>query len=119
MDFNKVYFYFISWLNGLIEDDPIPYEIKSLVFFVNENNEIGFSGSEDEVVNVVEHCFFFPFESEYFDYKPLYNYFYKNNFSKDMILDYLKNLLEKLKQDNYFGKFNIYFGFLQTKSKKI
>lgn len=119
MNLDLVYSYFIAHLRGLIEDDPIPFEIKSLVFFVNENNEIGFSGTEEKNVSTVDFYFYFPLESEYFDYKPLYNYFSTNNFTRNQVIDYLKNLLLKLTKDNYFGKFNIFYGNLFSKAKKI
>lgn len=119
MDLDLVYSYFISHLKGLIEDDPIPYEIKSLVFFVNKNNEIGFSGSEQEKVDLVDLYFYCPLEAEYFDYKPLYNFFSNNNFNQNDVLEYLKNILLKLKKDSYFKDFHIFYGFLNFKAKKI
>lgn len=119
MGIDFVYSNFLSWLNGLIEDDPIPYEIKTLVFYVNINNEIGFSGTESENVKIIDLYFYYPLESEYFDFKPLYNYFYKRNFSSNQVLSYLKDLLIKLKKDKYFGRFNFYYGFLYKATKKL
>ncbi|MBE5746410.1 MAG: hypothetical protein E7359_03900 [Clostridiales bacterium] len=119
MNLDLFYSYFIAYLTGLIEDDPIPYEIKSLVFFINSNNEIGFSGSEEEDIKIIDLYFYFPLEAEYFDFKPLYNYFSNNKLNKIQVVMVLKSLLIKLKKEKIFQKFNIYFGLLFDKAKKI
>ena len=119
MDFEKVYNEFIFWLNGLIEDDPIPFEIKSLVFFVNKNYEIGFSGSEEEYVKIVDFYFYFPLEGEYFYCKDLYEYIYSKKDRKKTSLWVLKNLLNRLKYDNYFKKFKYFYGWLYDITKKL
>lgn len=107
----QIYNEFIFWLYGLIEDDPIPYEIKSLVFFVNKNNEIGFSGAEEKEINKIDYYFYFPLESQFFYCPKIYK--------KKNVLEILKKMLEKLKLDSYFCKFNLYYGNLFSFAKKI
>lgn len=109
----KFYSEFLSWLCGLVEDDPIPYEIKSLVFFVNSHAEIGFSGFEENKINVIDFGFYFPLEAEFFFCPKLFSS------SKNEVLQVLKSLLEKLSTDSYFGKFNLFYGFLFERAKKI
>lgn len=121
MNFNlkKVYLEFIFWLRGIIEDDPIPYEIKSLVFFINKNYEIGFSGAEEENIKTIYLNFYFPLEAEYFFSVELYDHIFSNKNKKETSLNILESLLKKLKNDNYFKKFNLYFGLLNKSAKKI
>lgn len=114
---NEYYNEFRLWLKGLIEDDPIPYEIKSLVFYLNKNNEIGFSGTEESEVKVVDKFFYYPLEAQYFYFPNLYNKLFK--LIDNEKLNVLKNLLVNLSDDDYFKKFNLYYGFLYNKAKKI
>ncbi len=112
----KFYKDFVCWLNGLIEDDPIPYEISSLVFFVNNHAEIGMSGTETKQVKNIDYNFYFPLEAQYFYCIEFYN---QKNFNIDKSLKFLEESLNKLKKDKYFGKFNLFFGKLFCKAKKI
>ena len=114
---DKLYSTFISWLRGLIEDDPIPLEIKTLAFYINNHNEIGFSGTELSEIYAVDKFFYEPLEAQYFFNSNLY----KNIFKEDINfnLDILEKLLTKLKRDDYFKKFNLYCGELFKKAKKI
>lgn len=108
---------FISYMSGLIEDDPIPYEIKSLVFYINSHNEIGFSATEKEEVKTVDLFFYFPLEAEFFYCPKLTEIMVKNTKIKN--LEILKLLLVNLKKDDYFKKFNIFYGYLFEKAHKI
>lgn len=119
MEFDKIYNDFIFWLRGLIEDDPIPYEINSLVFFIDKNFEIGFSGSEENNINLIDYYFYFPLEAEYFFSTELYSYIFSNNDRETQSLTLLKKLLSKLKTDNYFKNFNYYYGRLFKSAKKL
>ncbi len=114
---NEYYNEFILWLKGIVEDDPIPYEIKSLVFYLNKNNEIGFSGTEEKEVKVVDKFFYYPLEAQYFYCSNLYNKLFK--LTNNEKLNVLKNLLVNLSDDGYFKKFNLYYGFLYNNAKKI
>lgn len=114
---SEYYNNFILWLKGLIEDDPIPYEIKSLVFYLNKNNEIGFSGTEKKEVKTIDKFFYEPLEAQYFYSPNLYSNLFK--LKENEKLNVLKNLLINLSDDNYFKKFNLYYGFLYNKAKKI
>lgn len=132
--FNK----FIFWLEGLIQDDPIPFEINSLVFFINSHFEIGFSGTEKQNVQKIDHEMFFPLEAEFFycpnltkkfeeiSEKVRLNMVKTSNHENKIIktikrkkLEVLRNLLIKLKKHQYFSKFNIFYGFLFEKAHKI
>lgn len=113
----QIYQNFISWLNGLIEDDPIPYEIKSLVFYLNNHFEIGFSGTEQNKVEKIDLNFYFPLEAEFFYCPKLTRMLIKNNKAKN--LEILSLLLTRLKKDKYFKNFKIFFGFLFEKANKI
>ena len=119
MNINKIYEEFKSWLYSVIEDDPIPYEIKSLVFFINNNFEIGFSGFEEENVNIVDFGFYFPQDAEFFYCKELYNFFKKQNFNIKKVLNFVEMLLKNLKKDAYFGKFIIFYGSLFEKANYL
>lgn len=117
MNVDRIYEEFKSWLYSVIEDDPIPYEIKSLVFFINNNFEIGFSGFEEENVNIVDFGFYFPQDAEFFYCKELYMFFKKQNFNAENVLHFVKLLLKNLKKDAYFGKFIIFYGILFKNAK--
>lgn len=118
MDTDKLYKDFLFWINGLIEDDPIPYEIKNLVFFVNKNYEIGFSGSENKIKKI-DFYFYFPLEAEYFFNIELYSYIFSKEDKEKTALEILKNLLIKLKNEEKFKNYNFYYGLLFNRAKKL
>ena len=101
---------FKIWLAGLIEDDPIPYEIKSVSFYVNKNNEIGFSGSEEEARSIIDIDFYFPLEAEYFYSQALIDF----TNSKADVLKLLEKILKKYVnyENNIFKNRTIYYGLL-------
>jgi len=105
---------FKTWLAGLIEDDPIPYEIKSVSFYVNKNNEIGFSGSEEETKSIIDIDFYFPLEAEYFYSQALIVFIN----SKADVLKLLEKLLKKYVnyENNIFKNKTIYYGLLYDKA---
>lgn len=108
---------FLSWILGLIEDNPIPFEIESLVFYINKNNEIGFSGTERKNVTLTDRFFYNPLEAQYFFCPQIYKIMFECDGQKK--LGILKNLLEALKKDKNFKKFNIFYGFLYQNAYKI
>lgn len=114
---DNLYVDFLSWLKGLIEDDPIPLEIKTLAFYINSHNEIGFSGTECEEIKLLDRYFYEPLEAQYYFNSSLYNNVFNDEFEYNLKI--LKKLLEKLKNDDYFKKFNIYYGKLYGIAKKI
>lgn len=109
---------FISWIEGIIEDDPIPYEIKSLVFYLNSHFEIGFSGTEKEKVEIVNRFFYEPLEAQFFYCTKLYKQFYEKK-DIDFCLIVLEKLLKNLKKNKNFCKFNIYYGKMLAPTKII
>ena len=113
----EIYNEFIFWLYGIIEDDPIPVEIKSLVFYLNNNCELGFSGSEEENIKKVDLYFYYPLEAEFF-YSNSFNILLKTKAEEDKF-NFVKLLLKKLKTDKYFKQFNIFLGKLFFIAEKI
>ena len=109
---------FISWIEGIIEDDPIPHEIKSLVFYLNSHFEIGFSGTEKEKVEIVDRFFYEPLEAQFFYFSKLYKQFYEKK-DIDFCLIVLEKLLKNLKKNKNFCKFNIYYGKMLAPTKII
>ncbi len=86
---------FGEWLNGLIEDDPIPYETAYLTFIITEYKdrfELMLTGSESPLKKC-EPDFYFPlecqcfFEPHYFLLRPLGRQ-YMFNYTKQLILDF-------------------------------
>lgn len=120
--FNIIFNDFCSWLAGLVEDDPIPFEIKSIIFFVDENCEIGFSGSEEENIKLIDFGTYFPLESQYFYSQRLTEIL--NDKLKDKIFLTL-NVLEKLldnyvkTENNIFFNKNIFYGKLFNTAKLL
>lgn len=81
---------FIDWIVGLIEDDPIPYEIEYLIFCLDKSNDfehIMFAGNEK-----LEKCFlnfeYFPLEAQFFNV-----YKFKKNFSLFDLRKLIENAL--------------------------
>lgn len=109
--FENYYKDFLEWILGTIEDSPIPYEIKSLVFFVNDNFEIGFFGSENEKIKKIEIEFFFPLDAEYYFNQNLYKYFKREN-NVENCLNFLNITLKKLKKEDKFKEYNFFYGKL-------
>mgnify|MGYP003571321218 CR=1 FL=1 len=107
----EIYLELISWLYGLIEDDPIPYEINTLAFYVTNNFEVGFTGTEEEEIKTLEKFFYNPLEAQYFYCPKLY--------SLPNVEEVLEKLLIKLKKDKYFKNYNLYIGKLNYDAKKI
>ena len=69
---------FNEWLNGLVEEDPIPFEVKHLLFIISEYDdrvELALTGSEKQL-NISYPSFYFPleaqcfFDAEYFNLRP-------------------------------------------------
>lgn len=119
MNIDNLYNEFKFWFLGIIEDDPIPFEIKSLVFFINKNYEIGFSGSEKSQIDFIDYYFYFPLESEYFFSIELYKYIYSLKDKEKASEFLLKKLLSKLNKDDYFKNFQYFYGKLFSKAKKV
>lgn len=120
-EFDAIYSDFYSWLTGLVEDDPIPFEIKSIIFYVDKNYEIGFSGSEEENVEMIDFGTYFPLESQYFYSQKLIEIL--NNSLEDkesLALNILKKLLTrylKKADKNIFLNKKIFLGKLFDKAK--
>lgn len=102
-----------NWLVGLVEDDPIPYEIKHIVFFYTDLNNCfvlkigGFEILPDKVYQPE----FFPLEAQFVFYRELLkikNRQYFEDYAKKEIDDafysvYLKNQFKNRKI--YFSQF--------------
>lgn len=100
---SKIDYHFSEWLLGLIEDDPVPGEIKYLTFIITEYRdryELALTGSENKPL-LCEPGFYYPLEcqcfflTDYFNLRPLGRpkVF---NFTKNMIIGFFE------KQRKYF-----------------
>lgn len=65
----------IFWVTGIVEDNPIPYEVKHIVFCYTLTNNcfiVFMGGCEQKPLQ--ENMFdYFPLEAQYFDSKQLYS----------------------------------------------
>jgi hypothetical protein len=92
---------FLFWITSLVEDDPIPHEIKHLYFLISFKNNIcslSFAGSE---------IFYNPLYN--FEFYPLEAYFFKNESFNNIKEIYVaksavKDLLEKSLENFYFAQ---------------
>lgn len=103
------------WLLQIVEDNPIPYEIKHIIF-VYDNFSLFVGGTEN--IPTTKNMFdYFPLEAQYFDcnqfYKIIDNKFFEVAFDvidEAFSNDYLKTQLKNKKI--YFSKFSISPKFL-------
>ena len=101
---------FVFWLSSIIEDDPIPSEIKNIVFNVVKNGEYKYLqliGYEKYISN--NSMCFMPLEAYYFDCKELAKLSDENFYlkSKYIIEEAFSNIILK----NEFKNLNIYIKF--------
>ena len=64
-------YYFSQWLKGIVEDDPLPYEIKHMCFIINKGKqfaELSMSYSENPFLYAVPDMYF-PLMAECFFYQ--------------------------------------------------
>ena len=96
----------VSWLLGIEEDDPIPFEIKHIYFYL-EQNILGMAGTELERQYILDFEYY-PTESQFFDFQK--EYFNKNPLIrlKNLISDVMDN--ENIRKV-YFDK-HIHIGYL-------
>jgi len=80
---------FLFWLNGIEEDDPLPFEIDYIYFCVN-GKFIMFGGNEREE-KLALNFEYFPLEAQYF---------YHKDFEDGNLYDILRHLVEKALQHN-------------------
>lgn len=97
---------FAFWLHGIVEDDPLPDEIKNIVFVIKQNGEYSYlelRGYETLSINTI---FYRPLEAEFFDLMGIYH------MSNKVFLHRIKSMIdeafsmEELKVQ--FAKRNIY-----------
>lgn len=87
-------YYFREWLFGIIEDDPIPQEIKYLTFIISvypDRCELAVTGSEEKL-EICQPNFYYPLEAQCF-----YNtaYFNLRPLGRKVILDKTKSLIQR------------------------
>ena len=60
---------FVDWLNGIQEDEPMPFEVEYIYFVLDfSQNDIVFSYSGDEnILPLYDLGFYAPLEGQYFD----------------------------------------------------
>ena len=84
---------FLFWLNGIEEDDPMPFEISNIYFCVHDCY-LSFGGCEHEE-NLALNFDYYPLEAQYF---------YHNSFEKDNIFVVARHLIEKALQNEKIQK---------------
>ena len=79
---------FLNWLEGVFEDDPLPYGINTLDFCLINNYprvELGFYGSQDGLFPL-----YYPLEAQcFFD-----NNFFNLNLSDEKLIDLVTEMIE-------------------------
>ena len=83
---NEINYHFANWIEGNFEDDPLPYEIKYILFLFSLKNNIinlNFSGGE-QLSTINQPLEYFPLEIQFFNFNGFYNFFkyyfiYKTN----------------------------------------
>jgi hypothetical protein len=93
-----------TWLLGIIEDDPIPYEIKNICFVYSKYNGcfiLSMGGTENK-----------PYLNNLFDYYPLESQvFYCKSIMNIKDKDYYENLV-KYMIDESFASFELKSNFM-------
>lgn len=74
---NETNYQFEYWLNGNFEDDPLPYEIKYILFsFSLKNNVINLSFSGGDMLNkTISPLTYYPLEVQFFNFSKFFNMF--------------------------------------------
>lgn len=99
-DFEILKHNFVLWIKGVFEDDPLPFEIRIIVFIFEYKNSfvsLNFSGGE-RITKKVEPLDYFPLESQCFFDSKFFN-FYKKGYA----FYTNKNSGNKLKKYFYFN----------------
>lgn len=98
---------FVLWLCGIEEDDPIPYEVKHIYFYINDK-EIGFGGKE-RYTEEIDNFEFYPIESQYFPYSAKV---VKDNFSMTSFKLFLGEVFENNQIKMIYENKVIHIGYL-------
>lgn len=90
---------FASWLAGIEEDDPLPFEIEFVYFIYetkNNNLTLSYSASEKEL-HIFDYAKYCPLEAQFFDSQTL-KQLSKEIFEKklDVLLTELTNFLKRM-----------------------
>ena len=102
---------FIFWVMGVLEDDPIPYEVKEIYFCLHrENGNIFLSfGGNEKKEKMVFNFEYYPLEAQFL---PIKNQLKFSLFS-------LRKLLESaMKNEDFFNALydkNVYFSIFGSK----
>lgn len=100
--YNILYYEFKEWLAGILEDDPIPYEITTLYFFygkINGEVYIRFCATEFDKEEYSDFTYN-PLEAQAFISNNLYKIFQKEK-NNIKLYNFIKNSIEKFKKDDY------------------
>ena len=84
---------FVNWVLGIIEDDPIPYEIDCIFFNIHRNSfyfYLSMGGNENKISESFD---YFPLEAQFFDIK---------KFNSFITLANIKSLVEKSLHNKLF-----------------
>ena len=91
---------FVSWIDGIQEDEPVPYEVKYIYFILElSNNDIALSYTgSDKQLKIFERAMYSPLEGEYLFSTSLKQlakekFEYKKNISNFDVFEMLKNII--------------------------
>lgn len=74
---NDTNYHFYNWIEGNFEDDPLPYEIKYILFLFSLKSNVimlNFSGGE-RLYQINQPLEYFPLEIQFFNFSGFYNFF--------------------------------------------
>lgn len=102
---------FIFWVMGVLEDDPIPYEVKEIYFCLHrENGNIFLSfGGNEKKEKIVFNFEYYPLEAQFF---PIID---QNKFSLFSLRKLLESALDNQDFFNAFFEKNINYSVFGSK----
>ena len=132
---NEIQYHFDEWINGNFEDDPLPYEVTTILFLFSIKNNMLFlnmSGGE-YLSNINQPLLYCPLEIQFFNCKPFYDlvnsniYFInkKYRFNQNKKIIFFRNIIEMLilkylknNGNSPLKQTNIYLGEMYKYSNK-
>ena len=75
---------FTHWLEGIVEDDPVPYEVKNICFVYTQTNNCFslFMGGTENYPTLNNMFDYFPLEAQYYNFNELYKIKDLHHFTK-------------------------------------
>ena len=98
---------FELWVLGTLEDDPLPYEVRHIIFCLHKDGFLSFGGQEI-LPKMIFNFEYYPLESQFF---PIQN---PQNFSLYNLRKLLENALHSDVFANSFADKTIHFGIYES-----